>query len=81
MLKNDLKGDTICNEKVFYTADGTYECAKNIVSFADTENISKWAVDDIALAVQSGLIKDGGFYENFTCCTFLLSLLVCRRSG
>lgn len=39
LLKNDLKGDTICNEKVFYTADGTYECAKNIVSFADTENI------------------------------------------
>lgn len=39
LLKNDLKGDTICLEKVFYTADGTYESAKNIVSFADTENI------------------------------------------
>lgn len=39
LLKNDLKGDTICLEKVFYTSDGTYESAKSIVSFADTENI------------------------------------------
>lgn len=38
LIKKELKGDTICNEKVFYTVDGTYESAKNIVSFAETEN-------------------------------------------
>ena len=36
------------------------ENVEDYLRFADTENISKWAVDDIALAVQSGLIKDGG---------------------
>lgn len=30
------------------------------IKFADAEEISKWAVNDIALAVQSGLIKGGG---------------------
>lgn len=39
LLKNDLKGDAICQEKVFYTANGTYEKSVDIVSFANTENI------------------------------------------
>lgn len=39
LLKNGLKGDDICSEKVFYTINNTYECAKDIVSFADTEEL------------------------------------------
>lgn len=39
LLKSELKGDTICMEKVFYTAEGTYESAKDVVSFANTEHI------------------------------------------
>jgi len=39
LLKNGLKGDDICSEKVFYTINDTFECAKDIVSFADTEEL------------------------------------------
>lgn len=39
LLRNGLKGDEICKQKVFYTTDGTYESADNIVAFADTENL------------------------------------------
>jgi hypothetical protein len=39
ILKNELRGDAICLEKVFYTSDGSYESVNNIVSFADTENL------------------------------------------
>lgn len=39
LLRNGLKGDDICREKVFFTTDETYESADNIVAFADTENL------------------------------------------
>ncbi len=36
------------------------ENVEDYLRFADADAISKWAVNDIALAVQSGLVKDGG---------------------
>lgn len=39
LLKNGLKGDEICQQKVFYTTEDTYESADNIVAFADTEEL------------------------------------------
>lgn len=39
LQKNELRGDTICMEKVFCTADGTFEDVKGIVSFAKDENL------------------------------------------
>lgn len=39
LLKDGLKGDEICQQKVFYTTDDTYESADNIVAFADTEEL------------------------------------------
>lgn len=39
LQKNELRGNTICLENVFYTDKGTYESADNIVSFAKDEDI------------------------------------------
>lgn len=39
LRKNELKGDVICMEKIFYTADGSYENVKGIVSFAKNEEL------------------------------------------
>lgn len=39
LLKDELKGDTICMEKVFCTVDGSFEDIKGIVSFAKDENL------------------------------------------
>lgn len=36
------------------------ESIEDYLRFVDAEEIAKWAVDDIALAVRSGLITDGG---------------------
>lgn len=39
LLRNGLKGDEICKQKVFYATDSTYENADNIVAFAETEEL------------------------------------------
>lgn len=39
LLRNGLKGDEICKQKVFYVTDSTYESADNIVAFAETEEL------------------------------------------
>jgi len=39
LQRNGLRGDDICSEKVFYTTEGTYESAKDIVSFGENENL------------------------------------------
>ena len=39
LLKDGLKGETICREKVFCTEGGDYESAENVESFASAENI------------------------------------------
>lgn len=41
LQKNDLKGATICQEKVFYTTDGSCEDVNGIVSFSKHENLEK----------------------------------------
>jgi len=42
-----------------HVAADTFKNASRALTFADTGAISKWAVDDITLAVQAGLIKSG----------------------
>ena len=39
LQKDGLKGDAICLEKVFYTADGSFENVENIAAFAKEEKI------------------------------------------
>lgn len=39
LQKNELKGDVICREKVFCTADGSFGDVEEIVSFAKDENL------------------------------------------
>lgn len=39
LQKNELKGDTICKEPVFYTTDGSFENVDNIIAFGKDENL------------------------------------------
>ncbi len=39
LLKEELNGDEICKEKVFYTTDNIYENADNIVAFSKAEKL------------------------------------------
>ncbi len=61
LLRDGLKGDDICREKVFFTTDETYESADNIVAFADTENLDNPAEVFALLGEKSKL-----FIPNYT---------------